>query len=127
MHPVFSVQDLLSSASTCCWRASLAFILATPSFLANTPSSHPIRVSCSTIIRLGWGCTSNLARASLVMHSAAPRLLANRPTHLPIGVSISAIVRVCRPGWCYWHDWCHWHDRSHWHDRLGTTNMVNPM
>jgi len=100
--------------SSCRW-AALALILATPRFLADAPSSHPIGIPRNAVVRLGY-----LTGASLAMSFATPHLFSHRPTLLPIGVSIGTIVRVCRPDWCNrsdWHHWCNWSNWHHWCNR----------
>jgi len=120
-----ALSKICSGTPSSCRRAALALILATICLLANTPSCHPIGISCNTIVRLGCGRAANLARTALAMHFAAPRFLSNRPAHLPIGVSISTVVWVCRPDWgdrLHWHHW-KWLRHHNWH--LWTSQMVD--
>jgi len=122
-----------SSTPSCCWRATLPGIVATPIFLGYRPPSHPICESRITVIRRGGGpCRGTpsclLTRASLSVNPAAPLLFRHAPASLPICESISTIVWVRWTRWrCWhhwWHDWLHWwQDRSKWR-RCGWASAV---
>jgi len=124
-----------SSTPSCCCRATLAGIVATPLFLGHTPPSHPV---CESSIAIVWRRggphrgtpTCLLTGATLSMNPAAPLLFRHTPSSLPIRESISTIVWVCRGGWHCWHhwwqDWHHWwQDRSWWWRCGRATAMVD--
>jgi len=122
-----------SSTPSCCWRATLPGIVATPIFLGYRPPGHPICESRITVIWRGGGSyrgtpTCLLTRASLSVNPAAPLLFRHAPASLPICESISTIVWVRWTRWrCWhhwWHDWLHWwQDRSKWR-RCGWASAV---
>jgi len=108
-----------SSTPSCCWRAALSGIMATPLLLGYRPPCHPICESGIAIVRRRggphWGTPSRrLTGATLPMNSAAPLLLRHTPSSLPIREPVSAIVWVCR-GW--WRSWHRWHDWLDWWQR----------
>jgi len=126
------VQEGRSSATSSCWRASLASILAAPILLWRTPSCHPVGKACIAIVRGSDGCdrraTGSLPWAALPMHPAAPLLLAHRPSHHPVGEAVGAIVWVSRRSWRDGHHrWRRRHDRPrNWSDWLRASDMVDP-
>jgi len=119
---VKSAQRSSSSTPSCCWRATLSGIVATPIFLCYTPPRHPI---CEASVAIVWRRggshrgtpTCLLTGATLSMNPAAPLLFRHTPSGLPIRESISTIVWVCRGNWHCRHHW--WQHRLHWwQDRL---------
>jgi len=90
-------RTYFSRASTGCWWTSFALVGATPCFLGDRPTCHPIRESSVTIVWLrGRHTSTTLVRATLTMDAAAPFLFRHRPTGLPICEAICAIVGVRR-------------------------------
>jgi len=139
---VKSAQRSSSSTPSCCWRATLSGIVATPIFLCYTPPRHPI---CEASVAIVWRRggshrgtpTCLLTGATLSMNPAAPLFFRHTPSSLPIREPISTIVWVRRgQGHCWlhwwqerlhwWQDWLHWwQDRSRWRRSGRAPTMVD--
>lgn len=133
MHRSLSLAGL-SSATSSCWWATLAGIVAAPVLLWCAPSRHPVGEARIAVVGRGGGTgrsatAGGLPRAALSMHPAAPLLLAHGPSNHPVGEAISAVVRVGRRSWrdghWHWHYW-HWHWHWHWRDWLRASDVMDP-